>query len=59
MNETRACRNLWPMEFIADWTLNTATTPRCGAGRKGWALRQYWTETEKTDRVRLLFIRKP
>jgi extracellular factor (EF) 3-hydroxypalmitic acid methyl ester biosynthesis protein len=58
MNET-ALSNLWPMEFIADWTLEY----RNDAQMRGWAdglgAQEYWTETEKTGRVRLLFIRKP
>jgi SAM-dependent methyltransferase len=58
MNET-PLSNLWPMEFIADWTL----IYRGDAEMRGWAegldAAEYWTETERTGRVRLLFIRKP
>ncbi len=58
MNET-PLSNLWPMEFIADWTL----LYRNDAEMRGWAenlgAAEYWTETERTGRVRLLFIRKP
>jgi hypothetical protein len=58
MNET-SLSNLWPMEFIADWTL----IYRGDAEMRGWVegldAAEYWTETERTDRVRLLFIRKP
>jgi SAM-dependent methyltransferase len=58
MNET-PLSNLWPMEFIADWTL----IYRNDAEMRGWAeglgAAEYWTETERTGRVRLLFIRKP
>jgi extracellular factor (EF) 3-hydroxypalmitic acid methyl ester biosynthesis protein len=57
MNET-PLSNLWPMEFIADWTL----IYRNDAEMRGWAqdldASEYWTETEQTGRVRLLFIRK-
>jgi extracellular factor (EF) 3-hydroxypalmitic acid methyl ester biosynthesis protein len=58
MNET-PLSNLWPMEFLADWTL----IYRNDAEMRGWAeglgAAEYWTETERTGRVRLLFIRKP
>jgi extracellular factor (EF) 3-hydroxypalmitic acid methyl ester biosynthesis protein len=58
MNET-PLSNLWPMEFIADWTL----IYRGDAEMRGWAeglgAAEYWTETDRTDRVRLLFVRKP
>ena len=57
MNQT-PLSNLWPMEFIADWTLFY----RGDAEMRGWAENligaEYWTETDKTDRVRMLFIRK-
>lgn len=47
--------NLWPMEFIADWTLHY----RSDADMLGWVknlnTRAAWTETEPTERVRLLF----
>ena len=58
MNET-PLSNLWPMEFLADWTLQY----RGDAEMRGWAEKlgaaEYWTETERTERVRNLFIRKP
>jgi hypothetical protein len=58
MNET-PLSNLWPMEFISDWTLQY----RGDAEMRGWAeglgAAEYWTETERTERVRLLFIKKP
>jgi hypothetical protein len=58
MNET-PLSNLWPMEFISDWTLQY----RGDAEMRGWAeglgAADYWTETERTERVRLLFVRKP
>ncbi|HVV28457.1 MAG TPA: PilZ domain-containing protein [Rhizomicrobium sp.] len=57
MNET-PLSNLWPMEFVADWTL----IYRNDAEMRGWAeglgAAEYWTETERTGRVRLLFVRK-
>jgi extracellular factor (EF) 3-hydroxypalmitic acid methyl ester biosynthesis protein len=58
MNET-LLSNLWPMEFIADWTLQyRGDTEMCGWAEKLGAA-EYWTETERTGRVRNLFIRKP
>ncbi len=58
MNET-ALSNLWPMEFISDWTLQYRGEPEMLAWADGLNARQCWTETEKTGRVRLLFLRKP
>jgi hypothetical protein len=50
--------NYWPMEYIADWTLQY----RNDADMIGWAeglnAARAWTETERTGRVRMLFIRK-
>ena len=47
------------MEFIADWTLQY----RNDADMIGWAdglnAARAWTETERTGRVRMLFVRKP
>ncbi len=58
MNET-PLNNLWPMEFIADWTLQyRGDAEMCGWAEKLGAA-EYWTETERTERVRNLFIRKP
>jgi extracellular factor (EF) 3-hydroxypalmitic acid methyl ester biosynthesis protein len=57
MNET-ALSNLWPMEFIADWTLIYRTDAQMRAWAEGLGASEYWTETERTGRVRLLFIRK-
>ena len=58
MNET-PLSNLWPMECIVDWSLYYRDQDEM----LNWAapLRpaQAWTETEPTERVRLLFIRKP
>ena len=58
MNET-ALSNLWPMEFIADWTLQYRDDAEMRAWAEGLGARECWTETEKTGRVRLLFVRKP
>jgi len=58
MNET-PLSNLWPMEFIADWTLEYRNEPQMLAWADGLQARTVWTETEPTGRVRLLFIRKP
>ena len=50
--------NLWPMEVLTDWRLYY----RDDAEMLGWAealdADAAWTETEPTDRVRLLFVRK-
>jgi hypothetical protein len=58
MNET-ALSNLWPMEFITDWTLYYRNDAQMIAWTEGLEIAQAWTETERTDRVRLLFVRKP
>jgi hypothetical protein len=58
MNET-ALSNLWPMEFIADWTLQYRSDIEMRGWAEGLGAAEYWTETERTGRVRLLFIRKP
>ncbi len=58
MNET-ALSNLWPMEFIADWSLEYRNEAQMMAWVDGLQVKDAWTETEPTDRVRLLFIRKP
>lgn len=58
MNET-PLSNLWPMEFIADWTLEYRSDAQMRAWAEGLGARECWTETEKTGRVRLLYIRKP
>jgi hypothetical protein len=58
MNET-ALSNLWPMEFIADWTLQYRGDAEMRAWTEGLNAKECWTETEKTGRVRLLFLRKP
>ena len=58
MNET-ALSNLWPMEFIADWSLEYRNEAQMMAWVDGLQVKNAWTETETTDRVRLLFVRKP
>jgi extracellular factor (EF) 3-hydroxypalmitic acid methyl ester biosynthesis protein len=58
MNET-PLSNLWPMEFIADWTLIYRNDAQMRGWAEGLGAAEYWTETERTGRVRLLFIRKP
>lgn len=58
MNET-PLSNLWPMEFIADWTLQYRGDAEMCGWAQGLGAAEYWTETERTERVRLLFIRKP
>ena len=57
MNETPiSC--IWPGEFLLDWTLYYRTEPEMLAWTEGLGATA-WTETEATDRVRLLFVRKP
>jgi trans-aconitate methyltransferase len=58
MNET-ALSNLWPMEFLTDWSLYYRTETQMIAWTEGLGAAQAWTETERTGRVRLLFVRKP
>lgn len=58
MNET-GLSNLWPMEFITDWTLHYRSEAQMLAWTEGLAPARLWTETEQTGRVRLLFVRKP
>lgn len=58
MNET-PLSNLWPMEFIADWTLEYRNDAQMMAWVEGLEPKKAWTETEPTERVRLLFVRKP
>jgi len=57
MNETNLS-NLWPMEFITDWSLFYRSDAQMLAWTDGLAGKA-WTETERTDRVRMLFVRKP
>jgi extracellular factor (EF) 3-hydroxypalmitic acid methyl ester biosynthesis protein len=58
MNET-ALSNLWPMEFIADWSLYYRSESQMLAWTEGLDPVKAWTETESTGRVRLMFVRKP
>ena len=58
MNET-ALSNLWPMEFLADWTLEYRNEAQMLQWVEGLDTAERWTETERTGRVRLLFARKP
>ncbi|HEY3776680.1 MAG TPA: PilZ domain-containing protein [Rhizomicrobium sp.] len=50
--------NLWPMEFITDWSLYYRTDPQMLAWAEGLDPEKAWTETECTGRVRLLYVRK-
>ncbi|MBV9548967.1 MAG: hypothetical protein JO256_04765 [Alphaproteobacteria bacterium] len=57
MNET-SLSNLWPMEFVTDWTLeyrDETQMLRWAEALEG----ERWTECERTGRVRLLFVKKP
>lgn len=58
MNET-GLSNYWPMEFITDWHLYYRTEADMLAWTGSMANCQAWTETESTNRVRLLFVQKP
>ena len=58
MNET-PLSNLWPMEFIVDWSLYYRSEAEMLAWAKPLNAARAWTETERTDRVRLLYVRKP
>jgi extracellular factor (EF) 3-hydroxypalmitic acid methyl ester biosynthesis protein len=58
MNET-ALSNLWPMEFITDWTLHYRDEAQMLAWSQDLHPAMAWTETEATEGVRLLFVRKP
>jgi extracellular factor (EF) 3-hydroxypalmitic acid methyl ester biosynthesis protein len=57
MNET-PLSNLWPMEFITDWSLYYRTEEQMLAWTKGLDPAEVRTETESTGRVRLLYVRK-
>jgi hypothetical protein len=57
MNDT-GLSNLWPMEYITDWTLYYRSEAQMLAWTEGLDPAQAWTETEPTERVRLLFARK-
>jgi hypothetical protein len=58
MNET-SLSNLWPMEFLTDWTLEYRDEARMLRWVEGLDTAERWTETERTGRVRLLFARRP
>jgi SAM-dependent methyltransferase len=58
MNET-ALSNLWPMEFLTDWTLEYRDEKQMLRWVEGLDTAMRWTELESTGRVRLLFARKP
>jgi extracellular factor (EF) 3-hydroxypalmitic acid methyl ester biosynthesis protein len=58
MNET-PLSNLWPMECIADWTLHYRNNEEMLSWTTALKPAMAWTETDPTDRVRLLFVRKP
>jgi len=50
--------NYWPMEFIADWTLQYRDDACMMKWAEGLPAAKAWTETERTGRVRMLFVRK-
>jgi len=58
MNEC-SLSNFWPMEFITDWSLEYRNDADMMAWADGLNAERAWTETERTGRVRMLFIRKP
>ena len=57
MNEIELS-NLWPMEFLTDWHLFYRTDREMLGWTEGMKGQRAWTETESTDRVRLLHVRK-
>ncbi len=57
MNET-SLSNLWPMEFLTDWSLYYRTDAQMLAWAAGLDAERAWTQTEPTERVRLLYLRK-
>lgn len=58
MDET-PLSNLWPMDFIADWSLHYRTETQMMAWTEGLQPAKAWTETDPTGRVRMLCVRKP
>jgi extracellular factor (EF) 3-hydroxypalmitic acid methyl ester biosynthesis protein len=50
--------NYWPMEYISDWTLHYRNDADMLDWAQGLANAKAWTETERTGRVRMLFVRK-
>ena len=57
MNET-PLSNLWPMEFVCDWSLHYRDERQMLAWTEGLDPAGAWTDTEPTGRVRLLYVRK-
>jgi len=57
MNET-PLSNLWPMEFIADWSLYYRSEAEMLAWTDGLDCEAVSTQTDPTARVRLLYLRK-
>src|SRR3954451_16142493 len=53
-----AMSNYWPMEYIVDWSLHYRDEPEMLAWVEGLDFKRAWTETERTGRVRLLFVKK-
>ena len=58
MNET-GLSNLWPMEFLTDWTLEYRDETQMLRWAETLDAAARWTECERTGRVRLLFVKKP
>ena len=58
MNEV-PLSNLWPMEFLTDWTLEYRDETQMLRWAATLDAAARWTETESTGRVRLLFVQKP
>ena len=58
MNDTEMC-TIWPMEFVADWTLHYRNEPQMLSWAQDLQSKMAWTEVDPTGRVRLLSIRKP
>ena len=58
MNET-GLSNLWPMEFLTDWTLEYRDEAQMLRWAETLDAAARWTECERTGRVRLLFVKKP
>ncbi|HJW42576.1 MAG TPA: PilZ domain-containing protein [Rhizomicrobium sp.] len=50
--------NYWPMEFISDWTLYYRNDTEMLDWAAGLNAASAWTETERTGRVRMLFVRR-
>jgi hypothetical protein len=57
MNEC-SLSNYWPMEYITDWSLMYRNDADMLAWTAGLNAARAWTETERTGRVRILFVRK-